>query len=126
MNQTTSHPTQQLHYTPIIANLFEPLEKTIHEKFLPALVGRRITEIERQIFALPVKLGGMGIYNPTLTSDPEFEASTKITTDLTEIICRQEKDLTNYSKERVTTAIKTVKAAKERKQKGDYKQSMTW
>ena len=97
---------------PNIAHLFTPLEKAIREKLIPAIVGRNVSEMERKIFALPVKLGGMGLYNPTLTADEEFQASSIITANLTDIICRQEKDLNNYSKERVIEAIKTVKTRK--------------
>ena len=57
--------------------------------------------IEREIFSLPVKLGGLGIQNPVLTSNQEFNASMHITHDLAEIIYRQEEDLSNYDKERV-------------------------
>ena len=97
---------------PNIAHLFEPLEKAIRDTLIPKLVGRIITETERKILALPVKLGGMGIYNPTLTSDIEFRASHRITRDLTGIICRQEKDLTNYNKDRVAETIKQIKIEK--------------
>ena len=81
---------------PNIAYLFEPLEHIIRESFIPSLIGRKIDDVERKIFELPVKLGGLGLNNPTLTAYKEFNASTRITANLTEIICRQEKDLTNY------------------------------
>ena len=68
---------------PDICNLFVPLEEAIRNLLIPSLVGRKISEIERRIIALPVRLGGMGIRNPTMSSD-EFDASTKITQNLTE------------------------------------------
>ena len=69
-----------------------------------------------KIFELLVKLGRLGLYNPTLTADKEFNASTRITANLTEIICRQEKDLTNYDREAVDHVIKTVRAEKDEDQ----------
>ena len=54
----------------------------------------------------------MGLYNPTKNSDKEFNASTRITANLTDIICRQEKDLSNYDREAVDHAIKAIKAEK--------------
>ena len=66
---------------PGISNMFEPLEKAIKEEFIPALVGRSITDRERHIFELPVKYGGMGLYNPTKTSETEFAASIRITAE---------------------------------------------
>ena len=98
---------------PNTAELFQPLEDAIRHKLLPALTGRSLSDLERKIFALPVKHGGMGIYNPTLTADNEFTASTIITANLTDIICKQEQDFTNYDKERVATVIKEVKTLKD-------------
>ena len=46
---------------PNISQFFAPLEEAIREKFIPAMVGRNISDIERRIFALPVRYGGMGI-----------------------------------------------------------------
>ena len=34
-----------------------PLGNVIREKLIPALVGRRVSDIERRILALPVRLG---------------------------------------------------------------------
>ena len=97
---------------PNISHFFEPLEAAIRDTLIPAIVGRKISDMERKIFALPVKLGGLGIYNPTKTSDIEFAASTAITANLTEIICRQEQDLTNYDRESIIAAMKEVKVRK--------------
>ena len=97
---------------PNIATLFEPLEHAIRETLIPALIGRKVNETERKIFELPVKLGGLGLYNPTKTADTNFNASARITANLTEMICNQEKDLTNYNQEAVETVIKTIQAEK--------------
>ena len=97
---------------PDIASLFNPLETVIREKLIPALVGRTISDVERRIFALPVRLSGLGIADPTKSSD-EFSASTDITENLTRIICNQESDFTNYDIEEVKARIAEVKVAKE-------------
>ena len=60
---------------PNIADLFEPLEHAIRETLIPNLIGRKINDVERKMFELPVKLGGLGLYNPTKTADSEFNAS---------------------------------------------------
>ena len=101
---------------PDIAELFEPLKSAIREDLIPALIGRTVTDNERRILALTVKLGGMGIFNPVTTADAEFEASALITRNLTEIICRQERDLRNYDKERVSDTIKEIKILKNERQ----------
>ena len=43
------------------SQLFQSLEKVIREKLIQALVGRRVSGIERRILALPVRLGGIGL-----------------------------------------------------------------
>ena len=64
---------------PDIQHLFIPLEEAIREKLIPAIIGRKVSNIERRIFALPVRLGGLGIRDPTKSSQ-EFTASSKTTT----------------------------------------------
>ena len=49
---------------PGIKHLFIPLEETIREKFIPAIIGRRVSDLERRILTLPIRLGGMGIDDP--------------------------------------------------------------
>ena len=100
---------------PDIRNLFQPLENVIREKFIPSLVGRRVSDVERRIMALPVRLGGMGITNPVSSSDDEFLASSEITDSLANIIYHQEQDFTNYNKEDVDRIIKRMKIEKEKK-----------
>ena len=89
------------------------MEEVIREKFIPALVGRNISDIERRIFALPVRYGGIGISNPTITADTEFNISATVTGSLVDIIMNQEMDYTNYNKEHVVEAIARMKMFKE-------------
>ena len=37
------------------------LENEIYHTFLPAIIGRTISEEERNVMALPVRYGGLGI-----------------------------------------------------------------
>ena len=70
-----------------IQNLLVPLEHAIHEYLLPALTGRpSCSSLEHSYLALPVRLGGLGIANPTKTSAPAFLASVKLTAPLTSMI----------------------------------------
>jgi hypothetical protein len=69
-----------------ISHLFQPLEDAIRSKFIPAIVGRKISDIERKILALPVRFGGIGVLNPVETSETEYEASKKTTENLKELI----------------------------------------
>ena len=104
---------------PGIDNLFCPLETAIRDKLIPALIGRAISDIERKILALPVRLGGLGISNPTNAS-LEFSASAKITQNLTQIIINQENDFSNYDAEEVKRKTRAVKSQKESRHKADF------
>ena len=49
---------------PNTRDFFIPVEEAIRDKLIPALLGGRVNETERKIFALPVRYGGLGILNP--------------------------------------------------------------
>ena len=85
----------------------------IRHVLIPALVGRQVSDIERQILSLPVRYGGLGIADPTETADREYEASRRITEDLSNLILRQEQDLSLYNRDVTTEKVKLLKAAKE-------------
>ena len=55
-----------------ISDLMQPLEDVIRQKFLPALLGREVTDQERELFSLPAKHGGLGIANPCIQCDRQF------------------------------------------------------
>ena len=71
---------------PEISHLFSPLEEVIQGKLIPSLIGRKINAVEREIFSLPIRYGGMNIKNPVETADQEFKASKFITENLAAII----------------------------------------
>ena len=51
---------------PYISPLLQPLEDRIYHRLIPALTGRPpLNDSERELLALPVRLGGLGIVNPT-------------------------------------------------------------
>ena len=97
------------------SHLFEPLEECIREKLIPAIVGRKISDLERRLLALPVRFGGIGILNPVETANFEYETSIKITGNLTNIIYHQENTWENYSEERVKNTISKTKQDKEKR-----------
>ena len=60
---------------PDIADLLNPLEEAIQQHLIPALTGRPpCSREERDLLALPIRLGGMGITNPVY---PHHKASSK-------------------------------------------------
>ena len=44
----------------------------------------RVSETERDLLALPVRMGGLGLTNPSQTAASEYAASVKITAPLVE------------------------------------------
>lgn len=73
-----------------IAETLQPLEDSIRTSFLPALLGYEISDIERDVFALPARDGGLGIHNPTKRCSRQFQNSVEITKPLLDKILNQE------------------------------------
>ena len=46
------------------SQLFQELELLLFSRFLPAMFGVEVSAVERYLFALPLRLGGLGICNP--------------------------------------------------------------
>ena len=75
---------------PGISQLLSPVEQAIRQRFIPALTGQPIPgEVERELFALPTRLGGLGITNPINMSECQFEASKRVTAPLLALIVQQ-------------------------------------
>ena len=78
---------------PDIADLLNPLEEAIQQYLIPALTGRPpCSREERDLLALPVRFGGMGITNPASTPHRNFEASKRLTSPLVATIATQDQD----------------------------------
>ena len=76
--------------TPNISNLLSPLEESIQHKLIPTITGRNaITDAERKLLALPCRLGGLGLIDPTSVSTTQYRDSEKITEPLVAIILEQ-------------------------------------
>src|SRR6185437_14020565 len=78
---------------PDLAELFTRLEEVIRMEFLPALLRRDVTHIERDVLSLPARLGGLGITKPNVDCVNSHENSVKLSTPLIRLILRQEKYL---------------------------------
>ena len=73
--------------TPDIQSLLQPLEDAIHQLLIPALTDRPpCSKTERDVFALPSRLGGLGILNPSANCQSSFQASVTLTTPLVSLI----------------------------------------
>ena len=87
------------------SELFEPLENAIRDQLIPALVRREVSDAERQILALPLRHGELGLTDPRETAKMECEHSTQFTNKLTDKIYTQKLDL-DYSDQQFTRHTK--------------------
>ena len=79
--------------TPNKDHLLEPLEQFIRSKLIPAWTGRAPpNDLERELFALPARLGGLGIVDLVGRSHKEFQASVSISAPLCHLIESQQSD----------------------------------
>ena len=74
---------------PDIGPLFKPLKDAIYLKLLPSFTGHSCSSSERELLSLPCCLGGLGIVNPTIIANSQFDASIKITNPLKDLIMKQ-------------------------------------
>ena len=62
-------------------------------KLIPAILGRQVNDLERKLFSLPARYGGLGIFNPDETSDFSFANSKELSAPLVELIVEQDRSL---------------------------------
>ena len=105
-------------------DLFTPLETCIREKFIPAIVGRSVSDVHRRMFALPVRYGGLGIINPVETAEREYQTSVKVTEELADLIYRQATSLKELDKVRIKGRKDSLKLLKEMRLKKELEEIM--
>ena len=105
---------------PDISEMFRPMEVAIRNKFIPALIGRPISYLERRIFALPYRYGGLAIRNPVIMSEEEYRASKTITAELTKSIVNQQKEISSINDVAVKLAKEKFRKGKEEKLKNNF------
>ena len=65
---------------PDIETLLQPLERAISDVLIPSLIGRNCSEAV--LVALPVRMGGLGLINPSDSADAEYSASIRVSAPL--------------------------------------------
>ena len=74
---------------PDITDLLEPLERAVSDVLIPSLLEHQVTETERDLLALHVRMGGLGQVNHVNQLRQEYEASIKATASLVKQIVKQ-------------------------------------
>ena len=70
-----------------LSDAFQPIEDAIRNKFLPALLGRAVSDWERELFSFPARLGGLDILDPTSFCQSKFEHSVEFVAPLLKVPC---------------------------------------
>ena len=66
---------------------FQKLEDILHSQFIPAISGTPAPDdLDRQLFALPAREGGLGIINPASSCEHEYSASKAISGPLSKAV----------------------------------------
>ena len=92
---------------PDIGDLLKPVENAIRQRFLPSLTGQNaFNDADRDLMALPVRLRGLGIIDPSRQSTANNNASEKITAPLITLILQQSH---TYSSETKTEQLRARK-----------------
>ena len=100
-------------------DLLKPLEDAIRQKVIPVLTGQPAPNDDaRKLLALPARLGGLGIIDPTALAASQKEASEAISAPLVEIILRKHEQNCDSHKagEDILQALGEQKVAKRRMQ----------
>ena len=85
--------TYFLRTLPDIQDILEPLEQAIAQVLMPAIVEHKC----RDVIALPVRLGGLGMANPCHEVPLEHASSIKVTSPLVDQIMNQSHQLPDIS-----------------------------
>ena len=107
---------------PNIGELLQPVEDAVRHHLLPALTGRHsFSEVERKLFALPARLGGLGICNAVSEADLAHQASLKVSEPLCALVALQKTGLENTAEEqqKVKTILRKEKRARDAAQQVD-------
>ena len=96
-----------------ISHILKPLDEIIDHEFIPALFGSNLSAKDRELLALPIKEGGMGLRIISELADPSYHASNKITSPLKNQIIKQSR-LLPAQEEVMTARTETVAALRER------------
>ena len=79
---------------PNSADLFQPLEDIIRQRFLPTITGQNtFSDSVRDLTALPTRLGGLGIASPVKQAESQYRTSRSVTLPLVKHIIEQSKEL---------------------------------
>ena len=78
-----------LQTNPNINDQLPPLELAIRQQFLSTMISHPPSDLERELFSLPVSLGGLGICDPYQVSGEHYSFSRELSCPLVDLILQQ-------------------------------------
>ena len=72
-----------------LSDHLQPLEDVIRSKLIPSILGREVSDFERELLALPIQQGGLGIIIPTKIANDQYTASKEISQPLIDSIIKR-------------------------------------
>ena len=91
-------------------SLFDELESVIAEKFLPAIFGCEVSSLERELFSLPARMGGLGVFKPNEMTEMLFNSSKNSTKVIVDAIRgRQEFEIDTHFSQLLEVRAEVVK-----------------
>jgi hypothetical protein len=107
--KSIQHEWQFFHrVVPDIESAFEPLEVLIKTKLLPAIFGSHISHSERQLFSLPVRLGGLDVQDPTSTASTTY----RMARNSTKVICNSLRKAETFTQANHEAQLRSSRAEK--------------
>ena len=106
-----------------VAPLLQPLEDSIRQHFLPALTGQNeVSDLERELLALPARHGSLGLVNPTTMSE-EHTLSLRLTAPLTAVITLQRDDIGDSRQEQqsIKSSLRTERRKRQEEAAAELK-----
>ena len=97
---------------PGIENQLKRLDDVITKKLIRNLFNRECSDLDRKLFSLPVKLGGLGINIPSEMATIQYKNSVAVTKSLVSHIIDQT-ELLDLDEESVKAAKRVIKSDKE-------------
>ena len=79
--------------TPDITHGLKTVEEAIRHKFIPSITGRQCNDVERKLYSLPARYGGLGIINPQEIADMEYGYSIAATQQIVKSMLKQNNSL---------------------------------
>ena len=86
-----------------IEDLLIPLKRAVADMLVPSITGNTCTREERHLLALTVRMGGLGLINPSQVATFEYEASVKVTKPLVQQIVSQHQNSPGFSRNKNIT-----------------------